>query len=115
MGVPVVVTDYSSTMEFCMSDNSIPVPCKVVPIGDAQTGHLTYSHVTKWAEPDVDFAADALRRLKSNPEWMARIGAAGKSFMAQHFSIENFKASLSQLLNESVPAGRQSNFNRSNT
>ena len=103
LGLPVVVSDYSSTTELCTSENSIPVPCKTVSINGSQTGHLTYSYVTKWAEPDIDFAADALRLLRSDAALRTQIGAAGKSFMAQHFSVTRFKTSLARLLDESAP------------
>lgn len=115
LGLPVVATDYSSTTEFCTSENSILVPCKTVPINGSQTGHLTYSYVTKWAEPDMDFAADALRRLKSDAALRAQIGAAGKSFMSKHFSVKSFRASLAQLLDEPAPSKQLTSGKPSNT
>ena len=98
MGLPVVVSDYSATTEFCKDWNSIPVPCKLVPIGSGQNDHLTYSYVTKWAEPDIAFAADALKRLKNDPYLLQSIGTRARQDIAEYFSLDNFKASLEKLL-----------------
>lgn len=98
MGLPVVVSDYSATTEFCKEGNSIPVPCKIVPIKPGQNDHLTYSYVTKWAEPDISIAAEALKRLKCDPDFRLSIGMRAKKYIEEYFSIDNFKASLEKLL-----------------
>lgn len=98
LGLPVVVSDSSSTTEFCKVGNSIPVPCRIVSPRPEQRDHLTYTYVTRWAEPNVSFAADALRRLKSDPDLRKRIGDKARMDVADHFSIANFKASLEALI-----------------
>ena len=98
LGLPVVVSDYSATTEFCTKENSIPVPCHVVAPRVDQRDHLTYSYVTRWADPDTAFAADALRRLRRNPGLCAQLGDRAKKDIAEHFSPSNFKASLEHLL-----------------
>lgn len=102
MGLPVVVSDYSATTEFCKQGNSIPVPCKVVPVESGQNDHLTYSYVTRWADPDVEFAAEALKRLKSDAKLREQIGAEAKADVLEHFSLANFRASMESLLVDSV-------------
>ena len=98
MGLSVVVSDYSSTTEFCNANNSILIPCRVVRPAREQIDHLTYTYVTKWAEPDISLAADALRRLRSDVALRTRIQDRAKRDIAEHFSISNFKASLEALL-----------------
>ncbi|MBQ3288760.1 MAG: glycosyltransferase family 4 protein [Kiritimatiellae bacterium] len=98
LGKPVVVTDYSSTTEFCTPENSIPVPFRIVAPRDNQRDHLTYTYVTKWADPDVAFAADALRRLRGDSGLCARIGQRAKEDVLEHFSIRRFRASLENLM-----------------
>ena len=98
LGKPVVVTDYSSTTEFCTPDNSIPVPCRIVAPRDDQRDHPTYTYVTKWTEPDVAFAADALRRLRGDSGLRTRIGQRAKEDVLEHFSIRRFRASLEDLM-----------------
>lgn len=98
MGLSVVVSDYSSTTEFCNANNSILIPCRIVEPKKGQIDHLTYTYVTKWAEPDISLAADALRRLRSDVALRAKIQDRAKRDIAEHFSISNFKASLESLL-----------------
>ena len=98
LGLPVVVSDTSAPMEFCTVENSIPVPCEIVSPKPEQRDHLTYTYVTKWAEPSISFAADALRQLKLDSSLREKIGAKARIDVAEHFSIENFKLSLEKLL-----------------
>ena len=98
LGLPVVVSDNSSTTEFCKVGNSIPVPCRIVSPRPEQRDHLTYTYVTRWAEPSVSFAADALRRLKRDPILCKQIGDKARMDVAEHFSVANFKASLERLM-----------------
>ena len=98
LGLPVIVTDYSATTEFCNAENSIPVPCRIVAPRDDQRDHLTYTYVTRWAEPDIEFAADALRRLRRDSGLRTMLGCRAKADISEHFSISRFKASLENLL-----------------
>lgn len=102
LGVPVVVSDYSATTEFCNKENSMPVPCKVVAPAPGQNDYLTYSYVTKWAEPDISAAADCLRRIRTDSALREQIKSNAKRYIAEHFSPQNFKASLESLL-DSLP------------
>ena len=52
----------------------------------------------EWAEADAEAAAAALREIRANPELVAERTAKGKSFMAEHFSIANFKKSVDAFL-----------------
>lgn len=99
MGVPVVVSDYSSTTEFCKADNAVLVPCKLVPT-PKNPDHLTYTYVTKWAEPDVDAAAVGLRRLRDDVAYRQQLGNTAKAFIADYFSIANFRKSIEALIEE---------------
>lgn len=98
LGLPVIVSNYSATTEFCNVNNSIPVPCRIVAPRADQRDHLTYTYVTKWAEPDIKFAADALRRLKNDPDLRSRLGRQAKRVVMDHFSLARFKESLEALL-----------------
>lgn len=98
LGLPVVVSDYSATKEFCNEENSIPVPCKIVSPLPNQRDHLTYSYVSRWAEPDVTFAAQSLIRLRRDPVFRECIGRQAKVDIAEHFSVINFKSSIEKLL-----------------
>ena len=68
LGKPAVVTDYSSTTEFCNSNNSIPIPCKAVAVNRNQIDHPCYLAVKEWFEPDINAAANALSKLQKDSE-----------------------------------------------
>jgi len=94
LGKPVVVTDYSSTTEFCNSENSIPVSYSMIPVPPSQIDHSFYNFVEKWADADIDAAAAALRRLHDSPALRQELGAKARKSIIEHFSIKNFRKSV---------------------
>ena len=98
LGKAVIVTDYSSTTEFCNRDNSIPIPYKIIPVKKSQVDNDAYRHVTSWADPDIGAAADALTRLYLDKNYRDSIGARAQSYISKHFSLEEFKRSIEESL-----------------
>ena len=98
LGKPVVVTDYSATTEFCNSENSIPIPFKMIPVRRDQIDNSAYNDVKEWADPDIDAAAHALQSLYQSPELRARLGTSAQAFIADHFSTGNFRKSVEAFL-----------------
>lgn len=96
LGKPVIVTDYSSTTEFCNSSNSIPIGYKIVEMG--VTENKLYSAAEKWAEPDVEEAAHSLSRLYNDTTLRAKLGSAAKESILGQYSIANFKESVLKYL-----------------
>lgn len=98
LGKPVIVTDYSSTTEFCNHENSIPIPYTMTSVHPDQIDNEIYRKVTMWAEPDYDSAAEALLRLYNEPELRKMIGGAARDFIRDYFSVENFRRSINAFL-----------------
>lgn len=98
LGRPVVVSDYSSTREFCTVENSIPIPCRLIPVKHSQIDNSFYSFVTEWADPDIPAAATALRRLYADASLRQDIGHKAQAFIKDHFSIDNFRASIEAMM-----------------
>ena len=98
LGKPVVVTDYSSTTEFCNKENSIPVPYSMIPVPPNQIDNSFYNFVEKWADANIDAAATALRRLHDSSALRHELGDKAKKSISEHFSIENFRKSVETLL-----------------
>jgi glycosyltransferase involved in cell wall biosynthesis len=71
-GVPVVATGWSGNLDFMDTADSCLVPYKLVPVSDVSA---IYSG-SRWAEPNLDAAAQALRRLADDPVLYARLAAA---------------------------------------
>jgi len=72
LGKPVIATAWSGNMEFMTPDNSCLVDYRLVPVGEGEYPHHAGQ---RWAEPDVDHAAELMRRLVEDPGFAASIGA----------------------------------------
>lgn len=81
-GRPVVATDYSGNRMFMTAENSVPIPWTPARVPEDCP---PYPAGTRWAEPDVDAAAAALRRVVEEPEWAAALGArAAEDIRSRH-------------------------------
>ena len=92
LGKPVVVTDYSSTTEFCNAGNSIPVGYRIVRMH--KTENNLYNAAEDWADPNIDEAAKALTGLYENRDEGTRIGAVARESIFHQYSTNNFKQSV---------------------
>ena len=96
LGKPVVVTNYSSTTEFCNTSNSILIGYKLVSM--VASDNKLYVAADKWAEPDIEEAAMELARLYNNLGVRAQIGAAAKRSILEQYSISKFRKSMLEYL-----------------
>jgi glycosyltransferase involved in cell wall biosynthesis len=78
-GIPVVGTGWSGNLEFMDASNSVLVPYRLVRVFD-QNG--IYSG-TAWAEPGIEAAADALKRLATDHDYYSRLAAAAHAKVAR--------------------------------
>lgn len=66
LGVPVIATNWSGNLQFMTSDTSALIPYKLVPVPE---DCLHYGiEGAEWADPDIDAAAEWMRRLESDRE-----------------------------------------------
>jgi glycosyltransferase involved in cell wall biosynthesis len=77
-GIPVVATGWSGNCEFMDASNSRLVPYTIVPVRDQSAIY----DGSCWAEPDVEAAAEALRRLAADRGHYARLAAAAHASVA---------------------------------
>jgi len=97
----VVATDYSAPTEFCRPGHSMPIPFhKVdVPRDEKESDVLAViREVRSWAEPDINMAAKALRRLHDDPAFRERLGVAARHFVEDAYSINRFRAAVLDFL-----------------
>lgn len=95
LGRPVITTAYSGNMDFTNEDNALLVPYRLERIG-SDAG--PYDPNGRWAEPDVVAAAEAMRRIASDPSLARRIGqAAARSIRTTH-SLETAARALRPIL-----------------
>ncbi|MCX6391045.1 MAG: glycosyltransferase family 4 protein [Actinobacteria bacterium] len=95
-GKPVIATGYSGNMDFMTPENSLLIPYELVAVG---SGAGPYPPDARWAEPDLNAAADAMRAVFEDAEFARRIGeAAAKSIRktnSSHAAGEALMAALS--------------------
>jgi len=85
LGKPVIATAYSGNMDFMKPENSILVPFELVPVGaDA----FPYPEDSRWAQPDIKFAATAMRQLSVDGGLRARLGDQACIDVAADFTME---------------------------
>ncbi|MGV9359755.1 glycosyltransferase [Amycolatopsis sp. NPDC003731] len=75
-GLPVIATDYSSTTEFFGPESGWPVPFTMTGVGP---GWPPYRSDGRWADPDLDAAAGAMRAVADDPAEARRRGAAARA------------------------------------
>ncbi|WP_082564541.1 glycosyltransferase family 4 protein [Caulobacter sp. Root1472] len=68
----VVATGWSGNMDFMDNDCGVLVPYQLTPVGSQAGPYSTTGG--RWAEPDVEFAAQALRSLLADPARRTRLG-----------------------------------------
>ena len=78
LGTPVVATGYSGNVDFMDDDNSLLVGYELTGVRD---GGGIYPGGARWAEPDVDHAAECLRRLVSDPDLAAGLADRARATM----------------------------------
>jgi glycosyltransferase involved in cell wall biosynthesis len=91
-GKPVIATGWSGNMDFMAPDCSVPVKYRLVPATDPQ--HIYDKPGSLWAEPDIDHAASALRRLLDDPAERQRLGKAARAHIEKYMSAANWFTSL---------------------
>jgi len=83
LGKPVVATGYSANTEFMTEDTACLVGHTVIVTEQANG---PYPRGTRWADPDVEHAAELLRRLAKDSELCNAIGRKAKRHIEQTLS-----------------------------
>ena len=94
-GTPVVATRYGGVTDFLDSDVGFPVRYDRVEL---ERDEGPYPAGATWAEPDVDHAAEQMRRVFENRDEAARRAERARSRVARDFSYEVVGEKLKRLL-----------------
>ncbi|MFN4260360.1 MAG: glycosyltransferase family 4 protein [Gemmataceae bacterium] len=81
MGKPVIATGYSANVDFMNDANSLLVQYRLVEIQQDQ-GH--YQRGMAWAEPDVEHAAELMRRVVADADLARRLGERARHDITQN-------------------------------
>lgn len=79
-GKPVVATAYSGVMDFFDARVGLPIDYELVEITDDEGPYPKGAH---WAEPDIDQAAQYLRRLHDDPHFAQNLGQRARRHIAR--------------------------------
>jgi hypothetical protein len=83
LGKPVIATGYSGNLDFMTDDTALLIPWRPVRVGKKSA---PYPPDALWAEPDIDAAASAMRRVFDDQEFAIRLGSAARVDLARRFS-----------------------------
>jgi glycosyltransferase involved in cell wall biosynthesis len=91
LGKPVVATAFSGNMDYMTETNSCLVGYRLRAIDAAEHRYFAgmatvYETGQLWAEPDIEQAAQWMRRLFENPAERRRIGATASDVIRQHYN-----------------------------
>ncbi len=78
-GKPTVATDYSGNRDFLSAETGFPVPYHLV---DIKGDHGPYRAGQKWAQPDLNYAADVLRYIERNRVAAAAVGSRARAHVS---------------------------------
>lgn len=95
LGTPVVATGYSGNLDFMDDDNSLLVGWSPTEVGD---GGGIYPSGARWAEPDLDHAAECLRRLVGDDRLRSELAANGRATMESQPSDVDVAAAIAERL-----------------
>lgn len=99
-GKPIIATGWSANLDFMTAESSLLIDAKLIPIVDPQHAYDKYGG--RWADPDVDQAAAALKRLLDDKDYRLSLGQAARKQAEKFFSVESWRASLPQSFWDSV-------------
>jgi|GEM_PF-488852 len=84
-GKPVVVTNYSGTLDFAHEGTACVVDYKLVPI---PRGAYLLADAQVWADPDIPHAARHMLRLAEDADFRDTIAKAGQRYILDNFNLE---------------------------
>jgi hypothetical protein len=102
LGTPTIATRYSGNLDFMDDECAMLIDASLIPVVG---GEGVYPATAVWADPDIDVAADAMRRLATEPQLCVRLAAAGRSKMEGQPSLVDTGRLIAGLLDIDVDGG----------
>jgi glycosyltransferase involved in cell wall biosynthesis len=96
LGKPVIATGWSGNLDFMNKNNSALVSYSLIPVRDPEGAFQGDDQ--KWADANVDEAAEWLRRLAGDADLRALLGAAAAKDVAAQLSPKHFSKAVAELV-----------------
>jgi SAM-dependent methyltransferase len=109
-GKPVIGTGFSSNLDFMNSENSYLVRHRMTEVGIEGEN---YPAEGRWAEPDLDHAAELMREVWEDREGARRRGGRAQLDIAEQFSLQAVGGLARRRLQRVVGLGRRSRAGQS--
>jgi glycosyltransferase involved in cell wall biosynthesis len=103
LGKPVIATAYSGPLEYLTVDNSRPVDHRLVPLGEGQAPLVAGG---RWADPDLDQAAAAMRDFFEHRDPARRLGERAATDIRSRHAPEVAGRLLAERLDSIRATGR---------
>lgn len=97
LGKPVIGTNWSANTEFMNASNSCLVDYTLVPL---LQDYAMYKKGNRWAEANIDHAAEYMVKLVENKEFYTEIASNAKQYMSVHNSLEAASRAISKRVHE---------------
>jgi glycosyltransferase involved in cell wall biosynthesis len=85
LGKPVIATGYSGNLDFTTPENSYLVDATPAAVGE---DNEVYPRDARWADPDLDHAAELMRRVWQRPDEARARGVRGRREVRERLSPE---------------------------
>jgi glycosyltransferase involved in cell wall biosynthesis len=83
LGKPAILTNWSGNVDYMTGDNCVTIDYKLVQL---ERDYGPYKAGQQWAEPDLDQAADWMKRIVAEPELARELGRKGQETIKTQFS-----------------------------
>ena len=100
-GIPVIVTDYSGTRDFCTEETAWLVDAALEPVGVGNYAYATANH--HWANPDIRLASQAMKSVYSNNAERISKMNCGREYVAARFASQTVGDVIKKRLGELGP------------
>lgn len=97
LGTPVIATNWSANVDFMTEENSCPVNFKLREIGRDIFFYEAYQF---WAEPDLNHAAEYMKKLFSDREFYNFLRKNAMAYIRENYSTEKSAAAIKKRLSE---------------
>ena len=90
-GKPVIATGYSGNLDFMTPDNSVLIDYEMVAVGG---GAEPYPASAQWADPDIEQASRAMRRVFEDPVYAGALGRRAAASIRSTNSLQRASAAI---------------------